>query len=100
MQWAFDLRMQRLVRRTKSLSKLHDVEEFLVPGEPDFRRRAERCVAGIPMAPEVIEALQAEANRAGIPFPALSRKPVGAGYSCAIGTGEVGAAIVGRDDGS
>jgi L-2-hydroxycarboxylate dehydrogenase (NAD+) len=45
--------------------------EILMPGEPEHRIEVERSKNGVPLTPDVIEALKSEADVVGLSFPAL-----------------------------
>ncbi len=74
----YNRRMDTLVDRAKSCPKAEGFDEILIPGEPETRTRTKRSRSGIPLTPDVVEALRVEADKAGRPFPALSATPLSA----------------------
>ena len=62
----FQARMDRLASRVKNQPRADGVEQILMPGEPEALAEAERSETGIPLTPDVVESLRAEANLAGI----------------------------------
>ena len=68
---AFDARMQTLVARVKAQPQAEGFEAILMPGEPEDRYEKARRVRGIPLTSDVVRSLQAEGERAGLPFPAV-----------------------------
>ena len=69
-------RMDTLVARIKACPRAEGVDEILMPGEIESRLAAARAKAGIPYGAE-IDAVQAEAKRAGIAPLAVSNQPLG-----------------------
>jgi LDH2 family malate/lactate/ureidoglycolate dehydrogenase len=69
-------RMDTLVERAKACPRAEGFDEILMPGEPEARTHAQRLRNGIPITPDVVAPLEAEAKRAGIPFPAASDPPL------------------------
>jgi L-2-hydroxycarboxylate dehydrogenase (NAD+) len=69
-------RMDTLVERAKACPKAEGFDEILMPGEPEARTRAKRSRSGIPLTPDVVDALRIEADRAGVPFLRLSATPL------------------------
>jgi L-2-hydroxycarboxylate dehydrogenase (NAD+) len=70
---AFESRMQTLIGRVKAQPRAEGVEEILMPGEPEDRNEQKRRTHGIPLTPDVIQALEAEGERVGVSFPDTSR---------------------------
>jgi LDH2 family malate/lactate/ureidoglycolate dehydrogenase len=68
---AFKQRMQTLTRRVKAQPLAQGFKEIQMPGEPEHRAEMVRLKNGIPLTPDVIEALKSEADLAGVSFPAL-----------------------------
>ena len=64
---AFVKRVTDLVNDLKNSSTLPGVKEIRVPGEGAAKTMAERSQAGIPLSPELIEALNTCAQECGIP---------------------------------
>lgn len=64
---AFKQRMDELVIRTKAQPLAEGFDEILVPGERESRSARERSARGIPLRPDVLSALDAEAERLGVP---------------------------------
>ena len=64
---AFVQRVTDLVNDLKNSSTLPGVKEIRVPGEGAAKTMAERSRAGIPLSPELIEALNTCAQECGIP---------------------------------
>ncbi len=75
----FKARMDAMIERLKDSEPAEGVDEVLMPGEPEVRREAKRLRKGLPITPEVLASLEAEAAQADIPLPALSVTPLGAG---------------------
>lgn len=67
---AFRQRMQTLIKRVKAQPLAEGFEEIQIPGEPEQRTEIARLKNGIPLTPDVIEALKSEAELAGVSFPA------------------------------
>ena len=65
----FRARMDTLIERAKSCPRAEGFEEILIPGEPERRRRQERLRTGIPIAANILEALQAEAESVDVAMP-------------------------------
>ena len=63
----FVARVTTLVNDLKNSSTLPGVKEIRVPGEGAARTMAERAKAGIPVSPELLEALNTCAKECGIP---------------------------------
>ena len=70
-------RMDTLVERVRACPKAEGFDEILIPGEPEARLEAEHRRSGIPYAPSEVEALQAEATRAGVAPIEVSEHPLG-----------------------
>ena len=64
---AFVGRVINLVEDLKSSSTLPGIKEIRVPGEGAAKTRAERMKKGIPVSPELLEALNVCARECGIP---------------------------------
>ena len=64
----FEERMKVLATRVKSQPLAVGFKEILMPGEPEYRKEKERLRRGIPLPADVVESLQQEAWRAGVPF--------------------------------
>ena len=62
----FQARMDTLATRVKNQPRADGVEQILMPGEPEALAEAERSETGIPLTPDVVESLKAEANLAGL----------------------------------
>ena len=69
-------RMDTLVARVKACPRAEGVDEILMPGEIESRLAATRARSGIPYGAE-IDAVQAEAKRAGIAPLAVSKQALG-----------------------
>ncbi|MGH7279443.1 MAG: Ldh family oxidoreductase [Candidatus Rokuibacteriota bacterium] len=67
----FRARVDRLVDMIKASTRAAGVEEVYVPGEPEFRRHAERTRDGIPLSEVVYEELRQVAAATGTPFALL-----------------------------
>jgi len=65
-------RMETLAARAKEQPLAPGFDEILMPGEPEHRTSGRRGREGIPLTPDVVLALQAEGDRAGVPFPESS----------------------------
>jgi L-2-hydroxycarboxylate dehydrogenase (NAD+) len=68
---AFEQRMQTLTQRVKTQPLAEGFEEIQIPGEPEQRMEVARLKNGIPLTPDVLNALKSEAYLAGVSFPAL-----------------------------
>ena len=64
----FEERMRALANRVKSQPLAAGFDEILMPGEPGYRMEQERLRQGIPLSADVVESLQEEARRTGVPF--------------------------------
>lgn len=60
-------RMDDYIRMMKSSDLQPGVDEITIPGEPEFRREADRRVNGIPLSVNLIERLNAYAEKIGVP---------------------------------
>lgn len=67
----FEHRMQTLRVRAKALPRAEGCSEILIPGEPEARTEEQRRAEGIPLTPDVLDALQREGERVGLPFTDL-----------------------------
>lgn len=74
----FEARMDEFYERIKTLPKAANVDEIMMPGEPEERREAQRRAEGIPITGNVIEDLQKEGSTYGISFPVGRASPLGA----------------------
>jgi LDH2 family malate/lactate/ureidoglycolate dehydrogenase len=72
----FEKRADTFVDRVKDLPRAAGVDEILMPGEPEDRAERVRRRTGIPLTDKVLAELQAEALRAGVPFPQWSSEPL------------------------
>lgn len=72
----FATRMDTLVERVKDCPRAAGVDEILMPGEPEFRKKEELSKAGIPLTRDIVEALQIEAEKLGLDFPRPMTSPV------------------------
>ena len=61
--------MDRYIQSIKGSGKAKNVDEILLPGEPEFRTETERLKSGIPMAPNTANELMALAQSLSIPAP-------------------------------
>src|SRR3546814_1958267 len=59
----FAERMAEMDRRAKSLPKAEGVERIMAPGEPEVRKERLNRERGLPLPPDVVIGLQAEADR-------------------------------------
>jgi L-2-hydroxycarboxylate dehydrogenase (NAD+) len=73
----FEERMDAFVTRIKDLPRAADVDEVLMPGEPEQRKENERKKTGIPLTADVIRDLRIEAERADTSFPEGFDAPLG-----------------------
>ncbi len=64
----FEARTRRLKAMIKASERAQGVEEIFVPGEPEFRKKAERLQSGIPLSGVVYAELREHAEAAGVPF--------------------------------
>src|SRR3546814_14733287 len=65
----FAERMAEMDRRAKSLPKAEGVERIMAPGEPEVRKERLNRERGLPLPPDVVIGLQAEARAAGVTWP-------------------------------
>lgn len=73
----YETRMDALIDRAKACPSAEGFEEILMPGEPEARAHRVRSRAGIPLTPDVCDALLKEAERTGVAFPQGSAQPLG-----------------------
>lgn len=66
---AFAERMAEMDRRAKALPPAEGVERIMAPGEPEARKERLNRERGLPLPPDVVAALQAEAKEAGLAWP-------------------------------
>jgi LDH2 family malate/lactate/ureidoglycolate dehydrogenase len=71
-------RMDTLVERVRACPRAEGFDEILMPGEIEAREEDKRSRSGIPYGEGEVEALQAEAARAGIAKLEVSSSPVDA----------------------
>jgi LDH2 family malate/lactate/ureidoglycolate dehydrogenase len=55
-------RMDELIAAVKTQPRASGFDEILIPGEREQRRETERLAHGIPLTPEVVDALRQEAG--------------------------------------
>ncbi len=72
----FEQRAETFVERVKNLPRAADVDEIMMPGEPEERAEQARRRTGIPLTEKVASELRAEAERVGVAFPASSPSPL------------------------
>lgn len=65
---SFGSRMDILAERVKAQPKAAGVDEILMPGEPEERRKQKNLSLGIEITDDVLDQLEEEAVRFGIPF--------------------------------
>lgn len=65
----FAERMAEMDRRAKALPKAAGVERIMAPGEPEARKEAANRRDGVPLPPDVLAGLEAEAREAGVRWP-------------------------------
>jgi LDH2 family malate/lactate/ureidoglycolate dehydrogenase len=70
-------RMDTLIERVRASPKAEDVDEVLIPGDPERRHEAERRKTGIPYSAGEVAALRDEALKAGVEPLAASTHPLG-----------------------
>ncbi len=66
----FNARMEEAIARLKALKPAAGFTEVLYPGEPEARKEAERRRNGVPLSPQVVQALAEVAGTAGLAMPA------------------------------
>lgn len=71
----YEARMDVLTGRVKGGRTAHGFDEILVSGEPEARKEAARLRHGIQFPKAELDALRAEAEKAGVAFPDLSATP-------------------------
>lgn len=74
----FDARMDEFYERIKKLPRAANVDEVMLPGEPEERREAQRRKEGVPITTNVIDDLTKEGARIGLVFPQGRPSPFGA----------------------
>ncbi len=72
----FKRRMDCMIDRLKDSEPAEGCDEVLMPGEPEARCEVERRRTGIPISPEVLASLEAEAAALGVPLPECSAIPL------------------------
>jgi LDH2 family malate/lactate/ureidoglycolate dehydrogenase len=72
----FEHRMDTFVDTVKKLPRAADVEEILIPGEPEERVADQRSRTGIPITDDIVKLLRDEAGRFGILLPESSPTPL------------------------
>ena len=72
----YRLRMDTLIERVRACPRADGFDEVLIPGEPESREEEKRARSGIPYGAGEIDALQAEAARAGIAKLDVSAQPL------------------------
>ena len=73
---AYEDRMDTLVERAKACPRADGFDDILIPGEPESRTLERRSKTGIPVSPDVVSALQAEAEAVGCSMPAAANAPL------------------------
>jgi LDH2 family malate/lactate/ureidoglycolate dehydrogenase len=58
--------MDRYIKSIKESGKAKNVDEILLPGEPEFKTETERLKAGIPMAQNTVNELVALGKSLGL----------------------------------
>lgn len=66
---AFRARMDTLVETVKAQPRAAGFDEILIPGEREARTKERRARSGIPLAPEVLQALNDEGAPLGLTLP-------------------------------
>jgi LDH2 family malate/lactate/ureidoglycolate dehydrogenase len=72
----FDERADTFVERVKNLPRAAGFSEIMIPGEPEEKAEQTRQRTGVPLTDKVSSELRAEAERAGVAFPAASAAPL------------------------
>jgi LDH2 family malate/lactate/ureidoglycolate dehydrogenase len=72
----FDQRMDTFVDTVKDLPRAANVDEILIPGEPEERVAKQRSVTGIPIKDDIVRLLRQEADRFAIVLPDSSLEPL------------------------
>jgi LDH2 family malate/lactate/ureidoglycolate dehydrogenase len=72
----FDERADIFVERVKNLPRAAGFSEIMIPGEPEEKAEQTRQRTGVPLTDKVSSELRAEAERAGVAFPAASAAPL------------------------
>jgi LDH2 family malate/lactate/ureidoglycolate dehydrogenase len=70
--------MDTLIERVRACPRAEGFDEILIPGEPESREEEKRRKSGIPYGMGEIDALHAEAARAGVAKLAVSTRPLDA----------------------
>ncbi len=65
----FATRMAEMDRRAKALPRAAGVDRIMAPGEPETVKEAANRKDGLPLPPDVLEALKTEAQNAGVRWP-------------------------------
>lgn len=71
----FARRMEWLVEAMRSGGTAEGSDAIRLPGEIEDRYEQERSASGLPLTPDVVEALNREAELAGVAMPELSTEP-------------------------
>jgi len=66
---ALNERMGELDDRVKTLPRAEGFDEILSPGEPEARAEARLGKIGIPLTPDVLDALRATGDAVRVPWP-------------------------------
>jgi LDH2 family malate/lactate/ureidoglycolate dehydrogenase len=72
----FEQRMDTFVDTVKELPRAADVDEILIPGEPEERVTKQRGMTGIPIKDDIVRLLREEADRFAIVLPDSSPNPL------------------------
>jgi LDH2 family malate/lactate/ureidoglycolate dehydrogenase len=72
----FERRMDTFVDTVKDLPRAADVDEILIPGEPEERIAKQRGMTGIPIKDDIVRLLREEADRFAIVLPDSSPNPL------------------------
>jgi LDH2 family malate/lactate/ureidoglycolate dehydrogenase len=72
----FDQRMDNFVDTVKELPRAADIDEILIPGEPEERVAKERSMTGIPIKDDIVRLLREEGERFAIVLPDSSPNPL------------------------
>ena len=68
--------MDTFYERIKTLPRAADVEEIMMPGEPEQRREDTRRREGIPVTANVVRDLTEEGASVGVTFPEGRAEPL------------------------
>jgi len=63
--------MDRYIKSIKESGKARNVDEILMPGEPEFKTETQRLKDGIPLAPNTVKELTVLSQSLGLSLPLM-----------------------------